>query len=92
MPTSIPPEIEQYVAQVVATGRYDSPEQVVREAFRLLQERERQFDALRAEVKKGFDQLDRGEGIELDEAGLRDLFDDVQARGKKRYEAAKKPQ
>ncbi len=88
MSTSIPPEIEQYVEQVVAAGRYKSAEEVVRAAFRLLQEQDRGVQSLRADVKEGFEQLDRGEGIELDEQGLRDFFDDVQARGKQRYEAA----
>ncbi|NQU19759.1 MAG: type II toxin-antitoxin system ParD family antitoxin [Candidatus Nealsonbacteria bacterium] len=88
MSTSLPPEIQQYVEQVVATGRYESAEQVVREAFRLLQEQDRAFASLQTDVKKGFDQLERGEGIELDDQGLREFFDDVQARGKGRYEAA----
>ena len=92
MPASIPPEIEQYVEQVVATGRYESSEQAIREAFRLLQEKDRRFESLRTDVKAGFDQLDRGEGIELDDDGLRDFFDDIQARGRQRYEAAKKSQ
>lgn len=90
MSTSIPPDIEQYVQQSLATGRYESAEDVIREAFRLLQTQERQFDALRADVKAGFDQLQRGEGIELDDAGLRELFDDIQARGRQRYQAARK--
>lgn len=41
-------------------------------------------------VKAGFDERDRGEGIELDEAGLRDFFNDVQARGRARYEASER--
>ncbi len=64
--------------------------QTVREAFRLLQEKERRFESLRTDVKAGFDQLDRGEGIELDNDGLRDFFDDIQARGQRRYELATK--
>lgn len=80
MLASIPPEIEQYVEHVVATGRYESAEQVIREAFRLLQEKDRQFESVRADIKAGFDQLERGEGIGLDKEGLRNLFDDIQAR------------
>ncbi len=56
----------------------------------MLQVEDRQFDTLRADVKAGFDQLDRGEGIELDESGLRELFDDIQVRGLQRYQAARK--
>ena len=90
MPTSIPPEIERYVEQVVAAGRYQSAEQVLREAFRLLQEQDRQFESLRADIKEGFDQLECGQGIELDDKGLREFFDDIQARGKQRCQAARK--
>jgi len=90
MSTSIPSDIEQYVQRVLASGRYDSADEVIREAFRLLQTQDRQFDALRTDVKAGFDQLDRGEGMELDDAGLRELFDDIQARGQQRYQAARK--
>ena len=48
-----------------------------------------QEDALHADVKAGFDELDRGEGIEVDDAGLREFFDHVQARGQHRYDIAK---
>jgi antitoxin ParD1/3/4 len=89
MVISLPPEIERYVEEAVAAGRFDSVEGAVREAFRLLQDRDCQFEALRRDVKEGFDQLDRGEGIDLDEAGLRQFFDDLQARGHQRYEAHK---
>ena len=46
-----------------------------------------EIELLRRDVKEGFGQLDRGEGIELDDAGLRQFFDDVQSRGRARYEA-----
>ena len=42
--------------------------------------------AFKAELQARIDRLDRGEGIVLeDEAALRRFFDDVQARGMKRY-------
>lgn len=87
MSCSVPPEIEQYVQQVVASGRYDSAEDVVRAAFRLLQEQERRWESLRADIQSGFGELERGEGIEMDEATLREFFDDIQVRGRQRYEA-----
>ena len=89
MVISIPPEIERYVRDAVAAGRFDSPEEAVREAFELLQERDRQAESLRRDVKAGFDQLDRNEGIDLDEVGLRRLFDEVQSQGQQRYDASR---
>jgi putative addiction module CopG family antidote len=89
MVVSIPPDIESYVQEAIAAGRFESPEQAFREAFQLLQDQDRQRESLRTEVKRGFDQFDQGQGIELDEAGLRELFDDIQARGEARYERRK---
>jgi antitoxin ParD1/3/4 len=48
---------------------------VVREGLRLLEERDRLYqlrlDELRSEVKKGVEQLDRGEGRPLDVRGTK---------------------
>jgi hypothetical protein len=45
----------------------------MREAIRLLDEREDQLDTLRAKIRIGLDQLDRGEGIEM----TPDVWDDL---------------
>jgi len=42
----------------------------------------------RRQVQIGVDQLDRGEGIDIEASELRAFFDDIQARGRARYEAA----
>jgi len=49
----------------------------------------RPVNTLREDIEHGFDRLERGEGIELSDAGLRELFDHLQARAKKRYLAGK---
>jgi putative addiction module CopG family antidote len=90
MATGIPPDFEHYIEESLAVGRYQSAEEAVQEAFRLLRERDRQHEALRADIKAGFDEIARGEGIELDQRGLRQLFDEIQVEGRARYEAAKK--
>lgn len=42
-----------------------------------------------ANLKTRLARLERGEGIELEDDGaLRSFFDDIQARGRQRYEAA----
>lgn len=48
MNLSLPAELEQLVREQVASGRYDSPAQVIEEALRLLEERD-QVRALRRE-------------------------------------------
>jgi len=86
MPHSLPPELQQFVEQELASGKYQTQEDVICDALRLL--RERKLHELRGEIDAGFQQLDRGEGIELpDERSLRAFFDDIKARGRKRLEA-----
>lgn len=68
MNVSLTPELENFVAAKVETGRYTSASEVVREALRLLEEN----DQLRAAQLKEFNQelgqrlasLDRGETVD----------------------------
>ena len=46
-------------------GRYESIEDVIREAFTALRQDEERQKKLRIEAKRGFDQLDAGLGTEL---------------------------
>lgn len=67
MNVSLTPEIEQFVAEQVAAGRYRSASEAVRDALRLLQEREAErgakLEALRTSVGVGLAELDRGEAL-----------------------------
>ncbi len=70
MNVSLTPELERLVADKVASGLYRSASEVVRDALRLLEERDRlravRREELRREVRRGLDQLDRGESAPLD--------------------------
>lgn len=59
---------ERFVRKQVAGGRYATASEVIREALRLLEEREQHrqaaIDVLRAEIQKG---LRSGEAIQADE-------------------------
>lgn len=86
MPEAVPPELQRFVEQELASGRYQSAEEVVAEGLRLL--RERKLYELRNDIDAGVEQLDRGEGIELeDEEAIQRFFDDIKARGRIRLEA-----
>lgn len=65
-------DAEEFVQTEVASGRYDSAQEVVREGLRLLSERaileERQRARLNEQIEVGLAELDRGEGIPGDEA------------------------
>lgn len=70
MNVSLTPQLESYVKQKVAAGMYNSVSEVMREALRLLEERdtlkEMKLAALRRDLQEGIDELDRGEGTPLD--------------------------
>lgn len=65
---SFTPQQAKFLAACVASGRYQSMSEVVREALRLLEDRHErrkaELDRVRALVQEGSDQLDRGEVVD----------------------------
>jgi antitoxin ParD1/3/4 len=70
MNISLTPELEQFVQSRVASGLYQTASEVVREGLRLLEEREHAretaLEELRAKIRLGVEQADRGELLEGD--------------------------
>ena len=68
MNVSLTPELENFVHTKVMDGRYASASEVVREALRLLEDREQaratQLEEFRSEVDRRLASLDRGEGLD----------------------------
>lgn len=66
MNVSLTPELEKLVKRKVESGLYNSASEVMREALRLMDERDRiqemKMAELRKEVQLGIDSLDKGEG------------------------------
>ena len=88
MTVEIPSDFQQFVHTVIDAGSFKNESEVVGEALRLLQERQRRIEELRREIQPALDQLDRGEGIEIkDEKELRLFFEDIKKRGRERLEA-----
>jgi antitoxin ParD1/3/4 len=68
MNVHLTPELEQLVQSRVESGRYGSAGEVVRDALRLLADRdellERRKQELRLQIAQGLDSLQRGEGVD----------------------------
>ena len=62
---TLTPELNRLVEEKVASGLYENPSEVVREALRLLFEREPVLEWLRREARLGFTQLENGHTVEL---------------------------
>jgi antitoxin ParD1/3/4 len=62
------PEEEAFIDEAVRSGRYASRAEVLREGLRQLRLHEVRRARFEAEIQKGIDSLDRGEGIPLDQA------------------------
>ena len=82
MNVHLTPELEQLVHTKVQSGRYNSASEVVREALRLLAERDELLalrkDAIRQQIDAGWEALRRGEGVD-GEAFFADLERQEQA-------------
>lgn len=67
MNVSLTPELEKFVTDKVASGRYTSASEVIREALRLLEREEKsrkeQLDEFNRELQARLDGLDRGERV-----------------------------
>ena len=63
---------EKFIADQVATGRFSSTSEIIREALRLMETREEKLAALRAAVDAGIAELDQGEGLNYSAEQLKD--------------------
>ncbi len=87
---SLPPDLMQFVADQLAQGKYDSTQDVVCDAVRLLREREERLTALCADIDAGIAQIDTGDCIELEtDDDVDAFFNDVIARAAMRQSQAK---
>jgi antitoxin ParD1/3/4 len=86
MNVSLTPQLESLIKDKVASGRYHSASEVIREALRLLEEqdlvRRVRLAELRNDTKIGLDQLDRGQGVTFDKHAIKK----IKAEGKKKLQ------
>ena len=70
------------------TGMYQTASAMIREALRLLEERQGR-EALRADIRAGFEAIERGEYEDYDDRTTKDLAEDIKRRGRRRLAEAK---
>lgn len=61
-------QLESYVATLVATGRYNSKSEVLREGVRLIQDREARLAALDASIARGLADAEAGRTVDAADA------------------------
>ncbi len=78
MNVHLTPELEQLVQGRVKSGRYNSASEVVREALRLLEQRDEIFalrkDEIRKQIEDGWQSAQRGDTVDGEE-----VFDRIDA-------------
>jgi len=86
MNVSLTPELERRIADRLEGGLYTSASEVVREALRLFfavdEEQERLRAEFDAEIQIAVDQIERGEGLSVEES-YRRVTDVINARRRK---------
>jgi len=79
MNVELSPEASQFVEGLVAAGQFRSVDEAVAEGVRMLMSQQQ----LRAEIQKGVDELDAGQGIDGEE-----VFAELRARARNLMESA----
>jgi antitoxin ParD1/3/4 len=81
---SIGKHFEQFIEGLIASGRYSTASEIIRDGLRLIEEREQsreaKLEALRAAIQEGLDSP--SEEVDIDE-----LIEDVKRRGRQRLAA-----
>jgi antitoxin ParD1/3/4 len=85
MPSSVAlGNLEETLERLVASGRYNSKSEVIREGIRLVEERERRLEALDAALARGVADAEAGRVYPADE-----VFAELKARYQALAEGAK---
>jgi putative addiction module CopG family antidote len=87
MDVRLTPDQEAFIRQAIETGRFSRPEDAVQEALSLWEERERARAEILAAVDTAEASLARGEGRPITPQSMRELADEVQRRGRARFES-----
>ncbi len=70
---NLSPEMEGFIKSKVSSGRYGDATEVICDAVRRMQAEERRVADWQAAIRKGDEQLDRGEGFDYCAEALNDI-------------------
>lgn len=79
MNVSLTPELEKFVQDTVATGRYNSASEVVRASLHKLEEEERWKQYAKAKIAKGLEDVAAGRMISSE-----DFLEEIKQRRRKK--------
>jgi antitoxin ParD1/3/4 len=89
MNVSLSPELEKLIEEKVKSGMYNSASEVIRAGLRLLQEQDElraiRLRELKAGIRKGVDQIERGEVVDGDR-----VFKELRERNQKARKSKEK--
>lgn len=87
MQVSLTPDLERFIERQVLSGRYQSANEVVRAALKLLEDRDRtqahELETLRQKVAAGVEQLDRNDVWTLPQS-TQTALREIEERGRER--------
>ncbi len=83
MSQSFPADFEEYVGSKIGHGAFSSREEFLAETVRVYRELESRHELLKADVRAGIEQAERGLSEPLDiEAIKRELAEEIDERGR----------
>lgn len=82
MNVNLTPELERFVRDKVASGRYNSASEVVRESLRLLEEWDR-YEVLKRDIAMGLKQIEEGKVRPFDPEKIKERIRRETSRRKK---------
>ena len=80
MTEMLPPDLQQFVRQQVATGHYQSEDEFLSQAVRFYRDSGVRFEQLREDINDQLRRLDRGEGTKLaDDAAMETFLANIES-------------
>lgn len=71
MAETLPPDLQQFIDQSVASGEFETPDACIAAALRAFRELKQRHDDLRADIQHAIEQSNRGESRPLDMSAVK---------------------